>query len=471
MKRERLLYTVRSLPVPPSAAFGSLLRLPGLLLVFLRHRWIGRLGGRAALRRRQRRRLRRLLRRVSRTVPRYAAVRDLRLSALPILDKAQRMDHFEAGNAPGLGLERALRTALEAERSRDFSAQIDGVTVGLSSGTSGSRGVFLVSAAERAEWAVTVLARLLPGALLRRVASPWRPPLRIGFVLRASSRLYESLASRRIRFRFVDLVASFERVREELCAFRPDVLVAPASVLRELARHEHRPSGVSLLVSVAEPLAGEERLEVERAFGAPCRRVYQASEGLIGIDCERGRMHLLEEQLLVERLPVAGSHDRFQPVLTDLRRLTQPHIRVRLDDVLRADPSGRCPCGRPSAVLAEVEGRADEVLWLERAVGEGTAPVFPDVLRRALATVEGVRNWRVRAAEARWTLELDGDEPSRPLAAAAIRELCERLGLRPPRLRFTAWAPEPPGAKRRRILHGADACPAPHGDSISSYSS
>jgi hypothetical protein len=53
----------------------------------------------------------------------------------------------------------------------------DALTVGLSSGTSGNRGVFLVSRAERLRWAGILLGRALPGHLLKRLLSPWTPPL------------------------------------------------------------------------------------------------------------------------------------------------------------------------------------------------------------------------------------------------------------------------------------------------------
>jgi len=49
----------------------------------------------------------------------------------------------------GIRLEGAWKLALTAERMRDFSTTLHGLTVGLSSGTSGSRSVFLASAAER----------------------------------------------------------------------------------------------------------------------------------------------------------------------------------------------------------------------------------------------------------------------------------------------------------------------------------
>ena len=73
--------------------------------------------------------------------------------------------------------------------------------MGLSSGTSGSQGAFLVSRAERLQWAGVVLRRLLPGwpaGLLRRQ--------RVAFVLRAEGQLYRSVSSSRLHFEFLDLL-------------------------------------------------------------------------------------------------------------------------------------------------------------------------------------------------------------------------------------------------------------------------
>nr|MDQ2731854.1 adenylate cyclase [Armatimonadota bacterium] len=78
--------------------------------------------------------------------------------ALPTSDKAAMMAHFNDFNTRGVDGAEALEAALQAERSRDFSPTIGNLTVGLSSGTSGHRGLFLVSPWEQAGWAGAILA-------------------------------------------------------------------------------------------------------------------------------------------------------------------------------------------------------------------------------------------------------------------------------------------------------------------------
>ena len=52
------------------------------------------------------------------------------------------MERFDSINTRGVKRNEAFDLAIKAEKSRDFESMIDGVTIGLSSGTSGNRGVF-----------------------------------------------------------------------------------------------------------------------------------------------------------------------------------------------------------------------------------------------------------------------------------------------------------------------------------------
>src|SRR5579859_4813559 len=62
--------------------------------------------------------------------------------SLPTIDKYLMMEHFETFTTSGITRAAAMEVALQAERTRDFSPLIDTITVGLSSGTSGHRGLF-----------------------------------------------------------------------------------------------------------------------------------------------------------------------------------------------------------------------------------------------------------------------------------------------------------------------------------------
>jgi putative adenylate-forming enzyme len=180
-----------------------------LLGNFALARWAPRFTTRAAFESWQARRLARFLRR---QLPRSAYYRRYAgspLAALPIVDKGVMLAHFADLNVAGVSLAEASAAALGAESTRDFSGRLRGITVGLSSGTQGPRGVFMTSDRERAKWAGIMLARTLTPAMLGQLVRG-RQPLGIAFFLRANSNLYTTLASRRIDFRFYDLYAGVD---------------------------------------------------------------------------------------------------------------------------------------------------------------------------------------------------------------------------------------------------------------------
>lgn len=434
-------------------------RLRSLLRVavsFIHSRWWLRFSDRQRLEAWQARQLQRFLRDSAPRAPRLSAFRGQPLAHWPGMDKALLMSEFEACNSRGIGLQAALDVALEAERSRDFDPQLGELTVGLSSGTSGHRGVFLVGREERERWAGTLLARTLPTHLLGHLL-PWRTPLRIAFFLRANSRLYTTLSSRRIDFAFHDLLLGLDAALGDLERQQPHVLVAPATVLRGLA--EASLAGrltivPAHLVSVAEVLEEGDALRIEQAFGQRPAQIYQASEGFLGYSCEHGSLHLNETHLLIEPEWLDEEHLRFQPVITDFSRTTQIIVRYRLNDILRLAPTP-CPCGRAERTLAAIEGRADEVFWLPAGDGSGLRPLYPDLLRRAIATAATrLDEWRLRQDGMDWHLQCEA--PQRGAAESALREALaqffQQQGVQPATLHFSDWQPEVPGAKRRRLL-------------------
>jgi putative adenylate-forming enzyme len=192
---------------------------------------------------------------------------------LPTVDKSLMMANFADFNTAGLSSEAAFEVALRAERDRNFSPTIRGLTVGLSSGTSGHRGLFLVSRLEQAAWAGVILARTMPKFRLSGE--------RIAFFLRSNSNLYQQVGRGRwLRFRYFDLMSPLEVAVHDLNAFQPSILVAPPSMLELLAREftagrlRVRPES---LISVAEVLEPQDRDRLEGVFQATVRQIYQAT--------------------------------------------------------------------------------------------------------------------------------------------------------------------------------------------------
>lgn len=88
------------------------------------------------------------------------------LSEYPLMDKANMMKHFNHLNTVSVDREEALSFAIEAERTREFTPKLGSITVGLSSGTSDMRGVFLISDQEQSQWVGYILAKVLYGSIL-----------------------------------------------------------------------------------------------------------------------------------------------------------------------------------------------------------------------------------------------------------------------------------------------------------------
>ncbi len=126
----------------------------------------------------------------------------------PVIEKSDMMENFDRLNTVGIGRKEAEAFAVEGERSRNFAPKLKGITVGLSSGTSGSRGIFLVSDEEKDRWAGYILAKFLPGSIFGTYS--------IAFFMRADSNLYEAVSSRNIMFHFFDIYRDMEEHRAKL---------------------------------------------------------------------------------------------------------------------------------------------------------------------------------------------------------------------------------------------------------------
>ncbi|MBT8226504.1 MAG: hypothetical protein HKP61_15250 [Dactylosporangium sp.] len=409
-------------------------------------------------------RLYQALSRARRVFPYYAEVPAPELWCFPIVDKSLVTAHFAHFNDRGLALADCLALARRTEAMRDFTAGLAGVSIGLSSGTSGRQSVFLTSPAERRTWAGTILAKALPDGL-------WAGA-RAALILRAGGPLYESVGGGRVAFRYFDLAVPLSEHHSELDRFAPTILAAPPQALVLLA-HARRKGILSIapgrIFSIAEVLDPHDQSLIESTFGVRVDQIYQATEGFLGISCAYGRLHLNEDLLVFEREPVGPG--RFTPIVTDLYRRTQAVIRLRLDDVLveapDVGPGSPCACGSVLTVIERVEGRRDDILLLPHAPhGERAAPatppgtgaepgavrpLFADFVRAAILAAPGVQDFRV-VQDAPDLLHLAVRPASAQAAATdALRALISHSGLRIPRIEPAAFTPGPAVVKLRRV--------------------
>ena len=427
------------------------LRLAGHLTLT---RWLLRFRDRAAFDAWQQRRVQRFLDKHLPRSPFYRQYAGQPLSALPIVDKQAMLAHFDGMNTAGITLDEAAQAGLAGETTRDFTPELRGITVGLSSGTQGTRGVFLVSPEERSRWAGIMIARALPPQSMRQLLAGLRP-VKVAFFLRANSNLYTTLKSRRVDFRFYDLLAGVDCHVAALASQQPDLLVASARVLgrlAELALAGDLPIRPKRAIAVAEVLEPDDKARIEQAFGMPVHQLYQCTEGFLGYTCGAGVLHLNEEFVHIEPEWLDEEKTRFVPIVTDFSRTTQLVVRYRLGDVLRVR-TVPCTCGAAGRAIEAIEGRCDDILWLRRAGGAIPAPLYPDMVRQAVtASPVALPDYRIEQHDPVWRLAVADEAPmSYAALVTALQRLAARHGLTAPVFQQMPFADTGPDIKRRRI--------------------
>jgi putative adenylate-forming enzyme len=298
--------------------------------------------------------------------------------SLPEIDKAIMMKNFDKLNTSGIKKDNAFRLAFKSEKTRDFSPKIKNITIGLSSGTSGSRGLFLVSDKERALWAGAILAKTLPFSIFKEQ--------KIAFFLRANSNLYDTVKSNKIQFEFFDLLDTIDNHINRLNSFQPDIVVAPSSMLLILSKMKENKSLVInpiKVISVAEVLDTLDEKYIIKQFNQIVHQIYQCTEGFLATTCEYGTLHLNEDLLIIQKDYLDEHLGKFSPIITDFSRTTQPIIRYKLNDIL-TEKKDICKCGSVFTAIESIEGRCDDIFYLQSIKDNESIPIFPDFIRRAI---------------------------------------------------------------------------------------
>jgi len=383
---------------------------------FIRGYWAGKRGkylSRNRLSQRQERLFSRLKSKVLVRSHFYRPFINLSLSAFPVINKQQLLQHFDEINTVGLSRKACEQHALLAEQTRDFSGDLNGIAVGLSSGTSGQRGIFLTNRNEQAEWAGYIIAKNLKFSF---------KPQRVALLLRSNNALYKASSGKLVQFRFFDLTHRFDTITTGLERFQPDILIAPAQLLGRIANEEVNISP-SKIISVAEVLEDEVRQRVEQAYHLPLDEIYQCTEGYIASTCEHGNLHLNEDIMLIEKHWVDEASGRFMPVVTDLRRSSLPIVRFRLDDILQLENEA-CRCGSAMQRLKKIEGRNDDCLWLK--AGDSWQQIFPDIIRRTMMMCsDSYNDYRIEQWGEAWHVSIDSIDFTG--ASAVIRQALKEL--------------------------------------------
>ena len=240
-------------------------------------------------------------------------------------------------------------------------------------------------------------------------------------------------------------VSSGNTARQHLLLrdFRPAGIAATPSfalhIAESLRAEGGRPEQLGLRYGMfgAEPWSEGMRAALERAFGCPAFDIYGLSEivgpGVAG-ECEaREGLHIADDHFLPEIIdpatgaPVAPGVEG-ELVLTTLTKRALPVIRYRTGDITTLTP-GPCRCGRTSARMARVKGRADDMLVIKGV------NVYPSEVERTLLAFEQLEPHYLlvvdrRATLARLEVQVEpapGLDPADPAIARLRQDVAERL--------------------------------------------
>jgi putative adenylate-forming enzyme len=320
---------------------------------------------------------------IARHSPYYRALReqgwDGTFERLVPLAKPEMIANFDRINTAGLRQAELFAFAVEQERTGQTGLYRGRYSVGLSSGTSGSRLPTILTPAERRQYGSLLFARSGIPASVRRP--------RVLFLLRVNNPAFMEARFLGVTIVYSDYTRPVEALIRLINERRLNVLAGPPSLLRLIAQQrggiDHP---IEALISYAEVLDDVARRLLELDFGVPIAQIYQGAEGFIASTCRAGNLHLNEDVVFVEALPVAGSlGDARRLVVTDLYRRALPFVRYQLNDIVELD-DGPCACGSVFRLVRRIHGRADDIFLLPSSSGEPgqVRHLFPDYVTRAI---------------------------------------------------------------------------------------
>jgi phenylacetate-CoA ligase len=384
-------------------------------------------------------------------------VEDPRL--LPVTGKAALMDRFDDWvTDPAVTLARVQEFVADpALIGRSFHGTHTGYTVATTSGTTGTRGLFLIDDQALAVASV-IFARLLstwlrpavlPRALARLIANRGR----FALVVATGGHFASAAAAVRLgagdtgngntgngerggRTRMFPVTTPLPELAAQLNAFQPAVLAPYASTAALLATEQQagrlriRPALVAL---AAEGLPEGEPARIAAAFGAVVGNSYAATEcPFLSYSCPEGWLHVNADWAILE--PVDADHQPTPPgeqshtvLVTNLANRIQPILRYDLGDsvLTRPDP---CPCGDPLPAI-RVQGRTADILTFPTPAGD-TVPITPLALSTRLDRLPGIALFQIlQTAPAELSVRLQPDPNADPdqVWADVHRELTEFL--------------------------------------------
>jgi len=227
----------------------------------------------------------------------------------------------------------------------------------------------------------------------------------------------------------------FEEIVKRIDDLRPDVLIGYGSYLetffRTLALRKISVRPPKVVVYVAEGMTADGKRLIEEGFGIPVLSQYNAVEAFkIGFTCEeRNGFHLHEDLCHVKIVDTNGKKltdgEKGEIVISNFVNRGTVLLNYRLGDVGSLSKE-KCPCGRTLPLLSKLEGRVEDILFLQ----DGRF-IHPRAVWAVIKKIEGVLKYQlIQHAPQRFELRLvTVDKDTYPLVVGGILDgLKELLG-------------------------------------------
>lgn len=101
---------------------------------------------------------------------------------MPVVNKRIMMDNLTEYNTLGLNKNDLINFALKVEKTRDFSVRFNGVNIGMSSGTSGNKGIVITTKEEE---------NYIKAMYASRLVLPKGEKINCAFILRISTPAFD----------------------------------------------------------------------------------------------------------------------------------------------------------------------------------------------------------------------------------------------------------------------------------------
>lgn len=189
------------------------------------------------------------------------------------------MENFNDLNTCGLDLKKVTEYAIEKEIAKDYTGYyLDEYVIGMSSGTSGNKGIYIT-----------------PRSMTKRL------PFRILFLLRVFSQGFADINAPMINLTYRSTMTNPEELIEIINREKINIIMAPPSMLRILMGLKDKIKvKLKLIVSYAEVLEMEDKEKISKIFDVDIHEIYQASEGQMASTCKHGNLHINEDLVFVE---------------------------------------------------------------------------------------------------------------------------------------------------------------------------